>query len=194
MKDFSCFIVRVFLRLFYTVKIIGFENLPQKGRIIVASNHISNIDPPAILSFINKIRNDTTALAKKELFDKPFLGWFLRKMDMIDVDRENADISAIKRSVRALQADRCLLIFPEGTRAKNGEKLQPKTGISYLAKKTKSKILPVRIFNDKNGLKLGKIIIVFDKPVDTDMYNLNDKKVFNEFPEIIMNKIFSIKI
>ena len=42
--------------------------------------------------------------------------------------------------------------------------------------------------------KLGKIIIVFDKPVDTDMYNLNDKKVFNEFPEIIMNKIFSIKI
>lgn len=194
MKDLATFLIRIFLDIFYKTEIKGIENVPLEGKVIIASNHISNIDPPAILSYINKFRNDTAVLAKKELFKNPLFGAFLRKMGAIEVDRQSADITALKKSVRALNEGKLLLIFPEGTRRKEDKEIKPKTGISFLAKQTKARIVPTKIVNVKNGSKLGKIIIVFDKPIDTDKYDFSDRKTFEEFPEIIMNRIYSIKI
>jgi 1-acyl-sn-glycerol-3-phosphate acyltransferase len=193
-KNLATFLIRVVLDIFFRTEIRGIENIPVNGKVIVASNHISNIDPPAILSYINKYRNDTAVLAKKELFKNPLLGAFLRKMGAIEVDRRKADITAFKKSIRALEEGKLLLIFPEGTRRKENKEIKPKSGISFLAKKTKAPILPVKIASVKNGLKLSKIIIVFDKPIETGMYNFDDENVFQEFPKVIMEKICSIKI
>ncbi len=192
MKAVVSFILRVFFKIFYRIEVIGLENIPERGRIIVASNHISNTDPPAILSFINKIRLDTVVLAKKELFRNKIFGLFLKKMGAIPLDRQNPDIGALKKSIKALEDEKLLLIFPEGTRKKEGKETNPKAGISFIVKKTKADILPVRIEKVKNDSKLSKIIIVFNKPITTRSYDFNDKITFEKFPEIIMNKIYSI--
>ncbi|MEF3280917.1 MAG: 1-acyl-sn-glycerol-3-phosphate acyltransferase [Elusimicrobiota bacterium] len=192
MKNLATFLIRIFLKVFYKIEVVGIENVPPKGKIIIASNHISNIDPPAILSFINKVRNDTVVLAKKELFKNKLFGKFLKNMGAIEVDRQNPGITPIKKSIEALNQEKCLLIFPQGTRKKQDNEPQPKHGISYLVKKTGANVLPVKIFNKKNGSKLGKIIIVFDKPIDTKVYDFSDNQFFERFPQLIMDKILSI--
>lgn len=191
MKSFAYLILRLFFKIFKSIEVIGLENIPKKGPVIIASNHISNYDPPAILSFIDKIRKDTSVIAKKELFKNPIFSKFLKKMGAIPIDRKRPDITSIKQSIKALNENRCLLIFPQGTRDKN-QSNPPKPGISYLVKKTKAPVLPVRIFDVKTNSKLGKIIIVFDKPIDTNKYDLLDKETFDRFPDMIMKTIFSI--
>ncbi|MCX7641608.1 MAG: 1-acyl-sn-glycerol-3-phosphate acyltransferase [Elusimicrobiales bacterium] len=191
MKKIVCFLVRNFYRFFYSIEINGISNVPDKGRLIIASNHISNNDPPLILSFLAKKRLDFSVMAKKELFKNPIFGHFIEKLGAIKTDRQNISVSSIKKAIQILSQNGCLLIFPEGTRAKN-QQIVPKSGISYLIAKTQSNVLPVKISYVKNNNKLSKIIIIFGRVIPTAEYDFKNEESFKNFSQYLMEKIYSL--
>jgi 1-acyl-sn-glycerol-3-phosphate acyltransferase len=187
-----CF-TRLFFKFFFRIEVDGIENIPQNGPLIFASNHISNYDPPAIMSFVYLKRKDIHVVAKKELFTNPLVGYFLKKMGAIPIDRKNPQISSIKKSIEILNQKKSLLIFPEGTRKKENKDIEVKDGISFIAYKTNSKILPLKIDIAKNKSKLGKIIIVFGKPIDAERYRFSDKQSLKNLSKEVMERIYSLK-
>jgi 1-acyl-sn-glycerol-3-phosphate acyltransferase len=187
------FLLRVFFRAFNSIRVHGLENIPASGPVIIACNHLSNADPPALLSFTALVRLPGI-IAKKELFSIPVLGWAMRRWGAIPVDRgrEGGDLGALRGCMTSLRHDGCLVIFPEGTRAK-GRKLKPKPGVALMAHKSGAPVLAARIFNSENFLKLGKITIKygplrrFELPADGDL-----KAAYVRFSETVMSDIFSI--
>jgi len=185
---------RVFFRLFNSIEVKGQENIPATGPLIVACNHLSNADPPALTSSLALVRLPSV-IAKKELFSIWPAGWFLRKWGGISVDRAKGggDLRALRGCLTALKKEGCLVIFPEGTRAM-GRKLKPKPGVALMAHKSGAPVLPVRIFNSDNFSKLGKITIKygalrrFEPPADGDL-----KAAYARFSDTLMSDIFSIK-
>ena len=188
------FSVRVYLRIFNRIKIRGRERLPLSGPLIIVANHASNIDPPALMSHVVPLR-PAAILAKKEMFsiplvDKVFLSW---KGIPVDRNREGGDMSALRTSLALLNNGGCLVLFPEGTRAK-GRKLEPKLGVALLAHKTGAPVLPVRMFNTENFSKLGKITIVFGNPRSFPRTDAADRKeAYAEFSRTVMSDIFAIQ-
>lgn len=184
---------RTFLRLANRVKVRGLENVPPSGPLIVACNHLSNVDPPALLSYLALVRLPNI-IAKKELFSIWPLSYFLPRWGAIPVDRARAggDLGALRGCLTALKRGGCLVIFPEGTRAK-GRVLKPKAGVALMAHKSGAPVLCARIFNSENYLKLGKITIkygalrTFEPPADGDL-----KAAYARFSEAVMADIFSI--
>lgn len=184
---------RAFFRLFNSLKVRGLENIPQTGPLIVACNHLSLADPPALTSSLALVRLPNV-IAKKELFSYWPLSYFLPRWGAIPVDRARAggDLGALRGCLTALKRDGCLIIFPEGTRAQ-GRVLKPKPGVALMAHKSGAPVLCARIFNSENFSKLGKITIVFgglrrfEAPADGDL-----KAAYAGFSESVMSDIFSI--
>lgn len=188
------FMVRVFFRLFNRIEVKGLERIPREGPVIIVANHISNADPPALMSHVVSVR-PAAILTKKEMFAFPPLGRLFRSWKGIPVDRtrEGGDLSALRVSIQLLNARGCLVLFPEGTRAK-GRKLEPKLGVAMLAHKTGAPVLPVRIFNTENFSKLGKITITFGNPRSFDQSAGSDRKeAYAEFSRAVMSDIFAIQ-
>lgn len=184
---------RTFFRFFNSIEVRGLDKIPPAGPLLVACNHLSNADPPALLSHVALVRLPNV-IAKKELFSIWPLSFLLPGWGAIPVDRarEGGDLGALRGCLTALKNEGCLAIFPEGTRAK-GRKLKPKAGVALMAHKSGAPVLTVRIFNSDNFSKLGKITIVFgglrrfEAPADGDL-----KAAYAEFSESVMSDIFSI--
>lgn len=124
-----------------TVK--GKENIPEKGPIIIASNHIAFSDPAIIAA------NFPTAvhfMAKSELFEKPLTASFMRHMNAFPVKRNHFDRAALHRAEQILSSGGVLGIFPEGRRIKGSAPKESKKGVAYLAKRTGADVLPVCIY------------------------------------------------
>lgn len=185
--------MRAFFRLFHSITVKGLENIPPSGPLIIACNHLSNADPPALLSFTALLRLPNI-IAKKELFSIWPFGYLFRSWGGIPVDRVRAggDMGALRGCLTALRRGGCLVIFPEGTRAK-GRVLKPKAGVALMAHKAGAPVLCARIFNSENASKLGKITIKyggvrrFEPPADGDL-----RAAYARFSETIMADIFSI--
>jgi len=184
---------RVWFRVFNRIKVEGLEKIPRTGPLLIACNHLSFADPPALAGFLALVRLPNV-IAKKELFSTWPVGMFLKSWGAIPVDRakEGGDLGALRGSLTALKRGGCMVIFPEGTRAK-GRRLKPKPGVALLAHKSGAPVLAVRIFNSENYLKLGKITIkygalrTFEPPADGDL-----KAAYAQFSESVMADIFSI--
>lgn len=184
---------RVFFRLFNSIKVTGLERIPPEGPLLIVCNHLSNVDPPALLSHTALVRR-VNVMAKKELFSIPVLGWFILRWGAIPVDRakEGGDLGALRASLAALKRGGCLTVFPEGTRAK-GRKLPPKTGVSFLAHKSGAPVLTARIINSDNFAKLGKIEIKYGRLHRFEPAEGEDlKAAYARFAEDLMTDIFSI--
>jgi len=133
------FLVRVFLGLF-RFRVVGRDNLPAEGPVVVVSNHTSMWDPLLIAcAFKRRIR----FMTKEELFKIPLLGWFLRTVGCFPVRRGKGDRAAIRAALEVLQGNEVLGLFPEGTRSKTGELQKPHGGAAMLALKSGSCIVPV---------------------------------------------------
>lgn len=185
--------LRAFFRVFNRIEVLGLDNIPTSGPLIVACNHLSNADPPALLPQIARVRLPNI-IAKKELFSTWPFGHFLNAWGAIPVDRvrEGGDLGALRGCLTALKREGCLVIFPEGTRAK-GRVLKPKSGVALMAHKSGAPVLCARIFNSENFSKLGKITIkfggmrAFEPPADGDL-----KAAYSAFSESVMADIFAI--
>lgn len=186
---------RLHFRLFHRIHVEGLENIPTEGPLIVACNHISNADPPALCGF-TALRHKINVLAKKELFSIPIVGTVISLGGAIPLDRnkKGGDLGALRESLKVLKKGRCLVIFPEGTRNKTGKRIAAKTGIAMFAHKSGAPVLPARIFNSNNWLKLGKINLKYGKPRHFDLKEGQDvREAYAEFSEKIMDDIFEIR-
>ena len=146
--------------LLWPTKVINKNHLPKakKQNVIIACNHMSNVDLPLIaVKFCRKF----TYLGKAELFKNKLLGWLLRKFDVIPVDRNKADLGAIKKVFGAINRKRHVCICPQGTRSKPGEidESTVKDGISLFALRTGTPVLPMVIVKNQRFLDLTKLLL-----------------------------------
>ncbi|GHU94187.1 1-acyl-sn-glycerol-3-phosphate acyltransferase [Clostridia bacterium] len=155
-RRFLCIMVPILWR----VKIVGRERLP-KGAAVICGNHTAMTDPVFVITAFKK-DDPLFILLKKELHSLPVLGWILRKMGTISVDREMNDMKAIKTSMEKLKAGGKLLIFPEGTRSK-GREIEPKSGAALFAHRYNAPLVPIYITEGSKPL-FSRVNIIIGEP------------------------------
>ena len=158
-------LLRVILRpiqaIFWPIKIVNKQNAMIEGSAVYTCNHYSKVD--TFIPCFALFKKEAHILAKQELFEVPIAGWFLHKMGAIPVRRGEADIDAVKNVLSVLKNGKKLLIFPEGTRNRQGtqEMAEFKTGTARFAIRTKSPIVPMLYYSSpklfkRNWLYVGE--------------------------------------
>ena len=133
------FLASVVLGVLSRWEVRGAENVPRNGALIVASNHISFWDPPLIGAALPR---EMHFLAKEELFSTPILGPLIRSVNSIPIRRGAADLTGLARAIEKLKSGGALLIFPEGSRMRDGELHPARPGLGLLAVQSDARILP----------------------------------------------------
>lgn len=171
----------VLAHIVFRPQVIGRENLIKGRGFILAPNHRSALDPVFIVLsdgyfWLHKMR----IFAKKELFQgKPLLAWFLRQMGAVSVKNGRDDLSTLDNTIQECRTGRGLLLFPEGTRSKDGRLLPPKSGAFVVADQAAVDMIPCRILYDTpdGRLKLFcRIRICFGKPISAEQLALGEKR------------------
>jgi 1-acyl-sn-glycerol-3-phosphate acyltransferase len=124
----------------------GGENLPQSGKIIVASNHVSYLDVLYLSHFLYRNGRAPRYIGKEGVFKVPVIGKFVLAAGMVPVARESKDASkALDHAVRLLEMGHCVGVYPEGTltRDEHGWPMVAKTGLARLAISTQTPIVPI---------------------------------------------------
>ena len=186
--DFALSVLRLFCRVFFKYEVIGIENVPLEGNVIIAANHKSNLDPIFVASSMTT--REVAAVAKKELFDHKILGFILKKLNTIPIDRENTGISTVKQILRAIKDGYVLGLFPEGTRVKGKEFGQEKAGLSLFASKGKANVVPISVISTYKLFSRVKIYI--GEPIDMSQYF--KAKLTNEDHERISEEVMQVII
>lgn len=135
-------IVGLMFRFRGRLVVAGLENVPPGG-CIIASNHMSNWDPPAIAFALGE--RQMRALGKQELFELPLLGRLARFLGGIPVRRGEIDREALAECKQALQNGEPLILLPEGTRSRTGSMNEAKSGVIFLAYLGRVPIVPAAI-------------------------------------------------
>ena len=120
-------------------KVRGREHVPMDGGLIVASNHISFFDPPLIGTAVVR---ELHYLAKEELFRPPVFGSLIRFFNSIPIRRGMADLSGLSRAIDVLKNGHALIMFPEGSRMRDGKLHPARPGVGMLAVASNARILP----------------------------------------------------
>jgi 1-acyl-sn-glycerol-3-phosphate acyltransferase len=139
---FSRWLLRILLRIFGGISVEGLEKFPESGGVILAPNHISYLDPPAVGLYIPR---QVHFMAKEELFKVPLLGAWMHRVGAFPVKRGAPDRKAIKHALELLKQGKVVCIFPEGTRSENGELQDPELGIGLIALKSRVPVVPAFI-------------------------------------------------
>ncbi len=169
MPKFGRWVCWLISLIFFPITVSGKENVPAKGGFILASNHLSFIDPPTIGIACPRYLN---YMAKAELFDVPLFGGILRSVDAFPVKREGGDIGAIREAIRRVKNGGGLLIFPEGTRGDGTKMLPPQPGLGFLITKLNAPVIPVFTKGTEKVLprharfmRRHRVSVTFGKPV-----------------------------
>lgn len=177
----------------FSIQVVGKENIPQeKSGFIIASNHVSNNDPPVVgITFHGKY----TFMAKEELFQKNrIFTWLITKLGAFPVKRGAKDNSAIENALESLKHGRIFVIFPEGTRSKDGELGKAKSGVTLIAAQAKVPVVPVFVkygpkkFRRKICICIGKVI-----PAENFDVDVTDRKMLKQVSSDIMDRIAELK-
>lgn len=187
-------------RVLFRFRVIHRERVIREGAVIFAMNHESYLDPP--LAGISTGRA-VFFLARKTLLDVPLLGWLLPKLNVVPVDQEGNDRSALKALLRILKAGRATVVFPEGSRTLDGN-LQPALpGLGFVIAKTLAPVVPMRIFGAREALprgggrvRLHRITIVVGEPLRFTATDLEPagKELYQRLSERVMEAIAQLSI
>lgn len=191
---------RLLARLLFGFRMIHRERVIQWGPVILAINHQSFLDPPLAGNVCDRA---IFFLAKKSLMDVPILRWLLPKLNVIPVNLEGTDRSALKALIRILSAGECALVFPEGTRTPDGNLQPAQPGVGLLIAKTRAPVVPMRIFGAYDvwpiGGKLrlrGKITIVVGEPIyfsESDVA-FGGRDLYAQLSQRVMDAIASLEL
>ena len=185
--NFMLKLFSIFSRTFFKFEVIGTENIPSEGNLIIAANHKSNLDPIFVASAVNKKRK-MTAIAKEELFKNKILAKILNKVEIIPINRQNPGLGTIKRILKYIKNDYALVMFPEGTRSKTEDFNNAKAGLSLFATKAKAEIVPCTIYSSYKLFKPAKIY--FGEPISLEEYY--KQKLTSEDHERISGEVMDI--
>mgnify|MGYP000898852208 CR=1 FL=1 len=146
--EFIWSILRPIFSLLHPLRVEGLENVPQEGPVLLCPNHSSAIDPILLVIALGRCY-PIRIMAKQQLLKIPVLGAILRGIGVFPVDRGNSDIGAVKTAIRSLKDGWNLLLFPEGTRVREGDVSHPHVGAVTFACRTDAPIVPVFLTRKK---------------------------------------------
>jgi 1-acyl-sn-glycerol-3-phosphate acyltransferase len=155
---FTAAVFRCILMLVTRVKVEGRENIPPAGPVLVICNHASNVDGPVLMAyFVPAMRRRLAWLGKEEALHWPVVGRAIRANGVIGIRRGAGDLEAFRLVKQALDKGGPLVIFPEGTRSKDGALQAAKEGATVLALRSGAPILPIAIVGSHRFWPKGKL-------------------------------------
>lgn len=177
------------LKTFFQIKAYGRENVPKKGGFILASNHVSFLDPVAVGSSCPRKLN---YMARHDLFSNPFFAWMLYQVGAFPVKRGSSDIWALKEAIRRVRNKGGLLLFPEGRRLAIGEEnAETEAGAGFLADKLDVPVIPVHVKGTEKAWPKGakfpvitKISVTFGKQI-----HLEKGRPYQDIAQSIMDNV-----
>ena len=184
---FGRFLFKLMFLFIFRCKSEGKENIPENTGVIISPNHMSFFDPPLTGCFMNQ---DLYFMAKQELFEIPVLGFLIKRTNAFPVKRGMQDMSAFRNAFSLLENKKALLMFPEGTRSKDGIIGKARAGVGMVACIAQVPVVPVKIVNTDNMNKFKQITIKYGKPVyppkeyTKDSYLLLSQKVLDEIKKL----------
>jgi 1-acyl-sn-glycerol-3-phosphate acyltransferase len=149
------FIIRLLMNLLGNVELVGFEKLPRAGGYIIASNHIGRLD--AALAYYIIDRPDVIMVVAEKYEKYALYRWLVKLTNGMFIDRQNANIGAIRETLRRLQQGGVFTITPEGTRSKSGNLLEAKPGAIYLAWKSGVPVIPVALTGTEDAVVVDRL-------------------------------------
>ncbi len=174
------FVATTILKIFYRVELINKEVIPKEGRLILCSNHTSYIDPVFICLFYPRI---VYYIAKKELFDIKVLRRIINFFNAFPVNRGNIDMKLINTSLRVLNAEQVLGVFPEGTRSVDGNIRKGQRGVGLISYMANTPILTMAISNTnkivqkpRKRLFFPKVKLIFGDLIDPEEFDFKNNK------------------
>jgi 1-acyl-sn-glycerol-3-phosphate acyltransferase len=185
--------------LAFRLKIYGRENLIEDGPAILASNHASYLDPP----FIGvACRKEIFFLTRKTLLARPLIGPVLARLNTVPVDRDRGDLSSVKALLRLLKSGKRVIMFPEGTRTKDGQLQPARGGIGLIIAKSLAPVVPIRIFGTydalprSGGIRFVPVTIVIGRPLFFTKEDLgtDERAAYQTLSERVMAAITELKI
>lgn len=183
-------IVWPFAKILYPIKVIGKKNTP-KGRAILACNHTSNLD--IVILDCCRVKRPFV-LAKHTLFKNKFLGWCFKKFGGIPVNRQDLSTATVRETIKVLEQDNHLILFPEGTRKETlDETTALKNGMALFALKTNSPIVPMYMAMKPKLFRFNKLFI--GEPIDLSEFEGQRPKrdVLDKVSALVMEKMQEMK-
>ena len=185
-------ILWVLFKLGLRLNVEGTENIPQEGPLVIASNHLSLLDPPVIgVAATRKVH----FMAKQELF-VPILGDIYKALGAFPVRRGGADRAAIKHGIDILKDNKVLAIFPEGTRSKTGKLGKAEPGALMMASKATATIVPCCVIGTDfqgQGIIWPKVTVRFGKPIYFPADAVVNKEFLHDMTENLMQHIAALQ-
>jgi len=192
-------------RLFFSFRVLHPERMVEEGPLILASNHQSYFDPP-LVGICS--RRAVYYLARKTLLQIPLLGKLLPHINVILVDRDGNDMSALKSVIRAVKSGNAVVLFPEGTRSADGNLQEAKAGLGLVIAKTRAPVQPVRIFgsyeafpkgSDKISLApitvvLGETIHFTDADLNPSLHGNDERALYQSLSDRVMSAIAELQL
>ncbi|MDP2857961.1 MAG: lysophospholipid acyltransferase family protein [Bacillota bacterium] len=175
----------IVVRIIFDYRVEGSGKVPERGPLVLASNHANGWDPLLIAC---AIRRPISFMAKIELFRQPILGWLMPRIKAFPVKRSVTDRQAIRRGLELLRQGEALGIFPEGTRHRDGLDHEGFSGVVYFAVKGNAPVVPIGVKVGK-GLRPVACVRVGDLMRMDEPGERADQKVFDEKTEMVMAAI-----
>jgi len=191
----SKFVAGPLLKVLFQLETRGLENIPEKGKAILASNHFSFLDH-FILPVV--VEREITFIAKSELFENPIWGFLLTQWGQISLNRGTGDNSAINQAIEVLESGNLFGIYPEGTRTRDGKLHGGHTGVARISLISGAPVIPVGMIGTYEILprgavkpNFGKAEISIGRPMDFSRYRgkENDRKIIRKITDEIMDEI-----
>ena len=191
---FGYWLSLISLKSMFWLKVIGRENLPRKGGYIIASNHLSYLDPLVLGAGCSR---QIHYMAKKSLFRNRLFAKLLTSVNAFAVSEIGVGLDAIKESLKKLSEGKVIGLFPEGARSKDGRLQAAKWGIGFLALKSKIPVIPARIIGTDQALPIGakfirlkRISLYFGRPLKFEKFSAEEKRNdYSEVSRLIMKEI-----
>lgn len=196
---------RAFFAVYFRWRVVGAENVPLSGGLVLAANHVSYLDPPLVGA---GLKRDINYLARESLFRFPIMGRVLHSWNSVPVDRDGGGAKGLKIILDRLLGGAGIILFPEGTRSNDG-KLQPaRSGIGLVVAKSNAPVVPVRVFGtfeawgrDKKFPHPKKITVKYGKPMQFEKLRAEAKdcsrdrlkQIYQEIADEIMAAIAGLR-
>lgn len=175
-------LLRFIYAILFPLKIIGKENVPEEGGVLLCANHISLLDPMTIGI---KLRRQVKYMAKAELFKVPVLGWLIDKLGAFPVKRGGVSKESIKTALNTLRSGHVMGIFPEGTR--NSDSGAAKKGAASFALRSGAAVVPAAIVGSYKPFR--RMTVIYGAPIDLSSFAGAGSESLEEVTDVIMGRI-----
>lgn len=190
-------IIGFILTLYHRIEIEGLDSLPTKGKLLVVGNHVSYLDPFYIGALLpRKIH----FMARAESFQNPFTRWALNQLEAFPVDRNKADVQAVRTAIQYLDQEKVVGLFPEGGIRDTESLEQIKQGAAFIAFRTDAPVIPVYIEGTLKALGQGnwwirpvKIRVCFGNVIEPKKYTGKKKEIQEKMSLDILEELRNLR-